>query len=185
MDSKTWGTPQTLKDYVVVGGNDEIPSGQKAYVFNRDDKDHSVIGIPTWEDFLAGDMSFVKDQIESNIPNTKVLWLKVSWTKAERKHMYPEYWVYGFEAHAIVENTGGAALTGFEIAAIIIGIAFLVGVVSLCLTGGWLVWRIIESIPEPFIPIVGIILLILVGIALLALFGVGFGFSKKGVSIGK
>lgn len=187
MPSKTWGKPQLIQEYIVVGEHEEIETGQKAYVFNRDDKDHSVIGVPTWEAFLNGDISFVKDQIEANIPHTKVVWLRISWTKAERKHHYPEYWVYGFEVHAIVENTGGASLTGFEIIGILIGIAFLVGVVYLCLTGGWLTWKIMKAVEDVFgsggVAVIGMVIFIIIIFSLLLLLGVKF--SGKGFKAGR
>jgi len=189
MPSKTWGTSQVIKDYVIVGDNDEIPTGQKAFVFNQSQNEKDKINVDVWTNFMAGNLTEIKTKIEMDIPNSKVIYLRLSWIKA----IYVEipltsikyYAVYGFKIEAIVENTGGAGLTGLEIVAIILAVTFLAVVVASIALGIWVTWRVIESLPEALVAPVGIFILILIGIFLLALFGVGFKASKKGVSMKK
>jgi len=185
MPSKTWGTPQLIKEYLIVGENDEIPSGASAYIFNRSSADHDVLGVPTWEAFLQGDLTDLKNRIETDIPNTEVLWIKISWDRADRKHEYPEYWVYGFYVEALVKNKGGAALTGLEIALIIMAIAFLAAVIAAISLGSWITWEVMEATPDIAKPAVGIVLLIGIALFLLILFGAKLGIGKKGVTLGK
>jgi len=183
MPSKTWGTPQLIEEYIVVGEDKEIPSGHKAYILNRDSREHSVLGIPTWETFLQGDLTQLKERIEQDIPNTKVLWIQISWSNAVLQQKYPEYWVYGFTIEAIVENLGGAALTGFEIALIIIAFAFLAVVIASIALGAWIVWEIMGSVPDVVKPFVGVGLLVLLLLFLLLMFGGQIGVSKKKVTV--
>lgn len=178
--SKSWGTPQKIGEYALVTGTSEIPPGKTAYVFQKQHLEKVWIWPVDWYNFLSGDLSELKEKIERDIPGTKVLWLKASWDEAVGVG-YPcppvcpigsqDHWdVYGFYVEALVQNVGGAALTGFEIAAIIVAIAFLTVVVVLCLTGAWVVWEIIEVIPDPLKPV----LVPIVGVVILA--GIGFLF---------
>lgn len=183
MPSKTWGTPQQINQYVVVGETEEIPAGECALVFNQDTRDHSVLGIPTWETFLAGDLTELKNRIETDIPNSEVLWMQLSWTSAVKQQRYPEYWVYGFRIEAIVRNKGTASLTGLEIVTIMIAFAFVAAVIASIVLGSWLVWRIMETVPKELVPVVGTFLLILIGVFVLLLFGITF--SGKGYRVGK
>lgn len=187
MPSKSWGTPQLIQNYVVVGENDEIPAGQKAYVFQQSSKEYDKIWWEKWETFMQGDISLLKDEIENAIPYSKVLWLSCSWVKVIDKNEYPYinyYKVYGFKVEALVENTGEASLTGLEIALIIVAFGFLFAVVALTLTGAWVVWQVMSSIPDLAKPFVGIGILILILLFLLVLFGRPLAVSRKGAKIG-
>lgn len=187
MPSKTWGTEQLIKEYIVVGENDEIPSGQKAYVFNKQ-VGESEVDPDTWDAFTDGDLTELKNAIERDIPNSKVIWIKISWDHAIYEGMPSTgfwYRVGGFYVEAIVENLGGAGLTGWEIAAIIVAIAFLAAVLIPLALGAWIVWQIITSIPDIAKPFVGIALLIGIALFILILFGARLGLSKKGMTLGR
>lgn len=172
MPSKTWGIPQLIKSYIVVNEQAEIPAGHKAYIFGKDPKPYTYISKVDWEQFIAGNLTQLKQRIESDIPNTKVVWLRISWDKAFTPYPpYDEYEVRGFYVEAIVENTGSASLTGAEICLIIMALSWLAVIVTLCLTGGWVTWKVIESTPSQYIPLVGIIILVLIGLGVLILFG--------------
>jgi len=188
MPSKTWGTAQAIQESIVVDGNKEIPLGHKAYVFN---KTTSTIGElivkEDWEAFLRGDLYAIKEALEAQIPGTKVIWIKISWDKAEYKGAGAPglyfYAVWGFYVEAIVENSEGAGLTGLEIVYIILAIAFLAVVIAAIALGAWIVWEIMTSVPDVVKPFVGVGLLILILLFLLVLFGGQIGVSKKKVTV--
>jgi len=188
MPSKTWGTSQVIKDYLVVSDQDEIPSGHKAYVFSQQQQSVQDVAKSDWEEFMNGNLSDLKNKIETEIPHTKVIWLNVSWTKA---HLYGGagggfwYAVEGFYIEAMVENTGEASLTGLEIVAIIMAIAFFAVVLNYIFLTDWIAWEVMESVPDIGKPFVGIILLIGIALFLLILFGAKVGVSKEGATIGK
>jgi len=187
MPSKTWGTPQIIKEYLVVGENDEIPSGHKAYVFNKQ-RGESEVDPDDWDAFREGNLTELKNAIEGDIPNSKVIWIKISWDYAIYEGMPSTgfwYRVGGFYVEAIVENIGGAALTGLEIAIIIMAIAFLAVVIAAISLGAWIIWQVMLAIPKPLKPFGGIILLIGIGLFVLILFGAKLGIGKKGVTLGK
>ena len=182
MPSKTWGKPQVIKDYVVVGEAEEILSGEKAYVFNKQAAEMVEIVKYEWEPLITGDLTNLKDKIETDVFNTKVLWLKVAWDSAvfqPKSGTTPaHYHVKGFYVEAIVENIGGASLTGAEIVLIIMAVSWLAVIVTLCLTGGWIAWRVIESTPQALVPVVGIGILAMIFFVIVLLFGVGFKWGK-------
>ena len=97
--------------------------------------------------------------------------------------MTPNYIVDGFEVEAIVESLSDESLTASMIIAIIIGIAFLIVVITICLLAAWIIMKIVESTPDILVPGVGIVILIGLAIVLLLLFGVGF--KGKGVKVGR
>lgn len=168
MPQKTWGTPQAIKEYRIVDENTAIPAGEKAYLYNRDIREHSVLGIPTWDAFMAGDLTEIKERIESEVPHSKVVWLRLMWDKAERKHPYPEYWVYGFRIEAIVENIAapGSLIvwTASMILAVFLGVAFLAAVLAAIVLTAWLVWEIISSVPKELKPLVALVILAVIAI---------------------
>lgn len=189
MPNKTWGTPQTIKQYIVVGDNDEIPSGHKAYVFNKQ-VGQSEVDPDTWDAFTDGDLTEIKNAIERDIPNTKVIWIKISWDYAIYEGMPSTgfwYRVGGFYIEAIVENISGAGMTGFEIAAIIIAVAILVAVLVPIALGAWTYWEVVESVKRVLgdVGMIGIGLLLLVGIAVFVLLVLGVGFKGKGIAVGR
>lgn len=189
MPNKTWGTPQIIKEYVVVGDNTEIPAGQKGYVFSQQQNAYELIYWGDWEKFIAGDLTTLKEKIEQDIQGTKVIWIKIAWTKANQtwdEVGYEGYYkVEGFYVEALVENTGSASLTGLEIIGIIIAVAFLAAVIAGIALVAWVTWQVMNSIPDIAKPFVGIGLLILIGLFLLILFGAKLGVSGKGVSLGR
>lgn len=190
MSSKTWGTPQVIKEYIIVNQNDEIPSGNNAYVFNKSTSPYGdFVPKANWEALVNGDLSTLKNKIESDIPNTQVIWIKVSWDKAVGPAVPPggvtSYLVSGFYVEAIVKNKGGAALTGLEIVMIIGAVAFLAAVVAAIALGAWIIWQVMSLIPDVLKPVVGIGLLIGIALFLLILFGARLGVSKKGMTLGR
>lgn len=195
--SKTWGTPMIATQYIVIGGNTEIPAGQYAYVFNKQTSEAVYVDASEWQNLVSGDMSSLKNQIESQIPGSQVVWLKISWDDAQAQFFYPgNYWEYivkGFYVEALVKNNQ-AGLTGLEIVAIIMVIAFLVAVVTLCITGAWVVWEVMSAAAKlgpAFTVAIGLIILIMILVALVVIFAIAFGGGlsakgkKRSVSIGK
>jgi hypothetical protein len=183
MPSKSWGTSQTITSHIVVDGSAEIPAGGKVYVANQAIHEYDSIPAYQWGQFLSGDMSFVKAQIEQQIPGTTVIWLSCAWDKAihQQGFGFDYYQVYGFKIEALCQNSGPAHLTGLEIVAIILAIAFISVVVALIVIGSWLVWRV-EAAAEQLGPVVTIAvgLAILGGIGVLLYFLMGGGVEYKG-----
>jgi hypothetical protein len=192
MPSKSWGTPLTITDHIVIGENEEIPSGKKVFVANQAIHEEDQVPAPQWEQFLTGDMQFVKNQIEQQIPGAKVIWLNCAWdsTVHEQGMFYNYYRVRGFRVEAICENTGTASLTGLEIISIIVAVAFIAVVVAVVAMGAWLVWRI-EAAAEQIGPVatigVGIGVLVLLLLFLFLMFGgkAEYRGKKRRVRLGK
>lgn len=117
---------------------------------------------------MAGDLTEIINKIESDIPGSKVVWLRLMWDKAERKHVYPEYWVYGFRIEAIVENVSapGSLIvwTAGMILVVFFGVAFLAAVLAAIVLAAWLIWEVISSVPKEFRWIVALAILAVIGI---------------------
>lgn len=175
MPAKTWGTPQSIREYRIVDENTAIPPGEKAYLYNRDTREHSVLGVPQWEAFMAGDLTEIINKIESDVSGSKVVWLRLMWDKAELKHEYPEYWVYGFRIEAIVENIAEAGSlivwTASMILAVFFGVAFLAAVLAAIVLAAWLIWEVLSSVPQEFRWLVALALLGIVGVPTAIIFG--------------
>jgi len=194
MPSKSWGTPLTVQQYLVIGEDEEIPQGEYAYVFNQQ-VGSANIWDTDWEAMMNGDLSSIKNKIETEIAGTRVQWIQVLWSKAVyvKGVGYPPprpyYVVEGFKIEAIVKNEAGASLTGAEIVLIIMALAFMAVVIGALVMVGWVVWRVMEAAEAIGGPagtiIVGIGVLILLCLFLLILFGATLGIGKKGVTIGK
>jgi hypothetical protein len=191
---KTWGTSTTITQYIVVGGSTEIPKGDDAYVFQKQSANEVDIDDYTWQQMISGNMADLRNQIETKIPGTQVIWLRVHWDndiyEAPPVNMHR---IYGFYCEALVKNIN-AGQTGLEIVAIILAVAFLAVVITLCLTGAWVVWQVLSAAASlgPVATIgVGLIVLMLVLITLVIIFAIVFGGGvkakgkKKSVSIGK
>ena len=195
MPSVSWGTPYTLAEYKLVGENDEIPLGSMLYVQNSTTRDYDDVTKIDWDTFISGDLTELKNRIENDIQGTTVRYIKVSWVSNEVVAPIPTVRVMrvvGFKVEALVENTHGAGLTGLEIVAIIMAIAFLAAVVGFIALGAWLVYEVMKAagglgpIVGPAATIgVGMIIFIVIIFAVLILFGAKAKGSKKGVSFGK
>jgi hypothetical protein len=187
--SKTWGTPQLIKEYIVIDDNTEIPKGNKAYVFNTQQSAFALVSKNNWETMMSGDLSLIKDKIERDLPGSKVIWIQISWTDAQLKEGIAQwdYLVKGFRVEAIVENVN-AGMTGFEIIAIIIAIAILAVVLSCVALGVWITWNLINTIaalPPAFAIPLEILLLFSIGAFLIIIVLAIFAPSILKALIGK
>ncbi len=192
--TKSWGTPLQIKEYIVVGNNDEIPQGQKAFVFRQQTSDASVVSEAKWLALINVNMAEVRNLIESRIPGSRVIYVAVSWTSAVRQRQYPtpnqyEYIVKGFRVEAIVENVS-AGFTGLEWAGLIMLIAGIAAVIVLLGLFVWVTWRIMVAAEKlgPAATIgTGLLILGGLGLLLLILFGgkIEYKGKKRRVRIGK
>jgi len=195
MPSKTWGTPHVLADITQVNAEDEIPVGQYAYLTAEQTgfvpgTDYSEIPVDDWNAMMAGDFSEIAAKIQKDIPGTLVKYIRIHWTSAEGPvvspgHLYKVYRIRGFSIEVLVKNTGGA-LTGLEIIAIIIAVAFIVAVLALVIVGAWTVYKVVtaaEKLGPAVVVVVGLIVLVIVIVALLLLLGVGFQVKGKKVGL--
>jgi hypothetical protein len=165
MPSKTWGTPLTVKQYVVVGENEEIPSGEYAYVKNEQ-VGEGHISAWDWVALVNSDLSVLRNQIENSIPHCKVQWISISWDSAVTIMPYLIYHVKGLKIEAIVKNEG-ASLTGAEIVLIILAVAIFIAIFGAIVMAGWVTWRIMLATEQ-----IGPWATILVGGAVLAGIGI-------------
>jgi hypothetical protein len=175
--SKVWGTPQFLQENILVNNDDEISKGKAAWVFSFQRDLVTLVRGVDWEAMLSGDMTFIKNEIESKISGVTVRWIQVRWDNAERIVILPynevAYNVEGFYVEAIVENIN-AELTGIEIVAIILAIAFLAVVIGAIVLAVWITHELVlalSQIPPIFQIPIYVILLVLFGVFLLILFG--------------
>ena len=173
MPSKQWGTPLTVKQYMVVGENEEIPSGEYAYVKNEQVGEGHISAVD-WVNLINLDLSVVRNQIEQSIPHSKVQWISISWDSAVTVMPYLIYHVRGLKIEAIVKNEGGASLTGAEIFLIIIGIAIVIAVLGAIVMSGWVIWRVMAA-AEALGPVatigVGVGILVILLLFLFLIFG--------------
>jgi hypothetical protein len=192
MGKITWGTPLNISQCAMVDQNEEIKKGEWGYVFNEQ-AGSQLIPPERWQQLISGNLETLRQQIEAQIPNSKVQWLSISWDKADyiQTRIDPLQFmerVQGFKVEAIVKNLGGASLTGLEIVAVILAIAFIAGVVGLLIMAGWVIWRIMSA-AEQLGPIavigVGLVVVVIIVIVLLLLFGVKFEKKDKKIRIGK
>jgi len=197
MPTKSWGTPLKINEYILVGNSDEIPKGQKAYVFGYNSQTVSNIDEARWNKVLNGNLSEMQAKIESQIKGSRVVYCAVSWEKAVQRRIGSvqqgtERYVYdvtGFKVEAIVENVS-ASLTGLEIVAIIMAVSFLIAVVAILFVTGWVTWRVISATEQigPAATVgAGLALIVLLIVALLLLFGVKGEYKgkKRRFKIGK
>ena len=206
MGNRSWGTPLSITEHILVGENDEIPSGKQAYVFNQSIHSHpNDVTDPwvwdeydndVWSTFMNGDMGIIKSMIESRIPGAQLKWVSVSWSRT-RQVQYFSPWgipytrtrVYDLKFEAVVENQSGG-VTGLEIVAIITAVAFLVGVILIAATVSWTTWQVMTAAQQlgPAVTIgVGLAIIVLMVILLMTMFGgkAEYKGKKRGFSIGK
>lgn len=180
MPSTSWGTPLKINEYIEVGSTEEIPKGQKAYVFAFQQGTQPVDEMP-WGRLVNGNMKDIKDEIEKKIPGSKVLYVGASWDTATRQRIGSPsqgtdryiYNVSGFKIEAIVENVN-AGLTGLEIAGLITLIAFVAVVLGYFALSAWTTWRVVTAAEMlgPAVTIgVGIFLVVLFLIFIFLMFG--------------
>jgi hypothetical protein len=192
MPNKTWGNKPAIIEKEIVDQTTEIPIGDYAYVFNQQQEFSQVISEDVWNQFLNGNMQDIKDKIETEIPNVQVTWINLYWDEAIRV-LYPDgtpmpyFTIKGLRIEAIVKNLG-ASLTGLEIVAIIVAIAFVAVIITYVALQAWVVWRVISA-TEQIGPIatvgVGLIIFVVIGVFLLLLFGVKFETGKGKVKVGR
>jgi len=192
MPNKTWGNKPAIIEKEIVEETTEIPKGNYAYVFNQQQEFSQVISEDVWNQFLNGNMQDIKDKIELEIPNVQVTWINLYWDEAIRV-LYPDgtpmpyFTIKGLRIEAIVKNLG-ASLTGLEIVAIIVAIAFVAVIITYVALQAWVVWRVISA-TEQIGPIatvgVGLIIFVVIGVFLLLLFGVKFETGKGKVKVGR
>jgi hypothetical protein len=165
MPSKSWGTPLTVKKYMVVGENEEIPSGQYAYVKNEQ-VGEGHISAWDWVALVNSDLSVLRNQIEQSIPHSKVQWISISWDSAVTIMPYLIYHVKGLKIEAIIKNEGGS-LTGAEIVLIILAVAVFIAIFGAIVMAGWVIWQIMSASAQ-----LGPGVTIVVGLGILAGIGV-------------
>ena len=174
MPLKSWGDRYSIGNNQLVSGSTEIPPQNYAYVFNKQTSNESYVPKADWESMVNGDMGYIRDRIEQGIPGVEVKWVMIAWDKAEVRPMeqYPHnpyvYCVSGFQTEALVYNKGTAALTGLEIVAIILAVAFSVAVLTVLALGAWIVLQVMDAAKQ-----LGPAVTIAIGLAVLA--GLGFG----------
>jgi hypothetical protein len=151
---------------MVIGDNEEIPSGEYAYVKNEQ-VGEGHISAWDWVNLINSDLSVLRNQIEQSIPHSKVQWISISWDSAVTLMPYLIYHVKGLKIEAIVKNEGSASLTGAEIVLIIIAIAFFIAIFGAIVMAGWVTWRIMSATEQ-----IGPWATILVGGAVLAGIGI-------------
>ena len=196
MPSKTWGTPLTIKEYIVVGNNDEIPKGQTAYVFGQQTRTASI-DEKAWLQMLNGDLSTVENELEKQIQGSKARYIAISWTKADRYmeqggpygEPHYRYTVEGFRVEAIIENVSGG-LTGLEIIALIMMIATIAVIIGFMVGFFWVTWQVVSAAKElgPAVTIgVGLVILLLIVFLLFVAFGgkAKVKGKKRGLEIGR
>jgi hypothetical protein len=158
MPNKSFGSFLDVKAKQLVENSTEIPKGQWAYVVNASTAEYDVIWDRDWEAFLAGDMSRFKTEIEKSLAGTSVQWVNFVWDHTEKSTPFFDIWemrwkfayhVYGFRCEAIVKNVSGA-LTGLEIATIIIAVVIGVAILSLVALGVWITFQIISALEKAF-----------------------------------
>jgi hypothetical protein len=177
---KSWGDRYSIGNNQLVSGSTEIPAQNYAYVFNKQTTTESYVPIPDWESMVNGDMSFIRDRIEQGIPGAQVMWVMIAWDKAEVRPLtqYPHnntvYCVQGFQTEALVYNKGSASLTGLEIVAIIMAIAFLAAVLTVLALGAWIILQVMDAAKQigPWATIgLGLVILGGLGLGLFLMFG--------------
>jgi len=170
---RVWGTEMVVNQYIVIGESDEIPSGNWAYVFQKQGPEAKTVPKNEWEAMLSGDLSQIANQLKSQIPGCEPVWIKVSWEWVAYSGQTQKYTVHGLMVEAMVKNVN-AGLTGAEIVLILIAAAVLVTIVSLCLTGSWVTWKVIDATQKisPWLTIiVGLIIVVGIGFLLFTTLG--------------
>jgi len=193
LPSKSWGTEYSLDNYEIVEETAEIPEGQMCYVVSSSVNEYDEVGWGEWQTLQSGNMYYVKQAIEAGVPNCTLRFIRVSWDRSQAVDVAPHITVmrvWGFKIEALVENTGGAGLTGLEIVVIIAAIAFLSTVVAFIAMGGYTVYKVVEATEKvnPLLTVVvGLIIFGVVVAALLLMLGVkGKAKGKRGaVQVGK
>ena len=108
----TWGGICVIQSYQIVANNHEIPQGHYGYVFSSQTPGDKDIPNMDWGRLVSGNLQSLRDQIEHDIPGSSVVWIHVSWQKAEYFELphnpdsvnYQFYHVSGFLVEAIVEK---------------------------------------------------------------------------------
>lgn len=186
MVEKVWGNaaevPYNAKRVQVDGGA-EIAKGNFAYVDLKPQNATYTIPVMDYWDVVNGDVSYIKNDIESKLSGAKAVWIRVSWTSSSLGGLGGNF--VNFHVEALVKNVD-AGLTGIEIVAIIFAVTFLIAIVTAAVLLLYATWEIFGAAAElpPAVTIgVGLVILVLVGVGVLLLFGVKFSGGKKGFKI--
>jgi len=205
---KVWGTPLQDMTMNIVSETTSIPSGNWSYVVRKQAVDEAQINIITWNAMTQGDMNRMRLDIESQVPNSQVTWIRISWTNA-RLVILPNgmniVYVSGFQIEAIVQNIGSSSTAyhgsgGYQLAhsvkptilwtpaliiATIAAIAWLATLIALIIWGTWMLWLVTNAIGQlpswlsPWV-MIGFGLLVLGGIGVLLYFFLGGKVDYKG-----
>jgi hypothetical protein len=179
--SRTWGTQMNIQSYLLVGNTDEIDYGHWAYVTQAQGPGEKAIPKDQWETMLAGDFSQLANQLKTQIPGCEPTWIECMWSSVRYDGQLQRYYVTGLTMIAMVKNIN-AGLTGLEIAVIIMAIAFLMAVLTICLTGSWVTTKVIaatEAIGPWMTILIGVIILIVIGFLAFTLIGGKINYSSK------
>lgn len=199
----TFGSVQYVTDKVQVTTDHNIDPGTAAWVFTSQVLGTKDVPEKDWYALIRGDLTSIRDAIEKDVANSKVVWVRIAWNKAEPyvvgggphgvEKIY--YHISGFQIEAIIKNTASPAVstswsdrirpainvkpvvvwTAALVIAIILGIAFLATVLTLLGVGTWLVFQIMGALGELKNNLGGFWgPLIYIVVGLGILFGVGF-----------
>jgi hypothetical protein len=188
MPSNTWGsfvTPYGYKQQAAAMDT-EIPKG--AYLKMVSEKKDVSMDLISFAQYTSGDMSSVKQAIETQLNGAKPEMIRTSYDSEEYTQIpligaggliigyQTQVTVKGFQLQVVAKNEN-AGMTGLEIAAIIASVAFLAVVIVILGIIIYAVYTIVKSVEES--PIgqlgVGIIILIVFVVVLLLVMGVGLG----------
>lgn len=178
---RTWGTEMTLKQWVDVTQTTEIPVGNWGYVSQKQAPGDKAVPKSDWERMISGDFSQIADQLRAQIPGCEPTWIEVSWDSVRYDGLTQQYSVTGLTVLAMVKNNG-AGMTGLEIIAILIIIAILAVVITLCLTGSWVVVKVMDATAAagPWMTIlIGLVILMGIGFLLYTLLGGKISYKGK------
>jgi hypothetical protein len=178
---KTWGNITVIQDYQLVANDHVIPDGHYGYVFSMQASGDKDIPNLEWGKLVSGNLQILVDQIQHDISDSEVVWIHVSWQKADYFEIphnpntasnYQFYHVSGFLVEAIVKS--GDPFTATMLIAIIISAAFLITMCVLLGLAVWITWEIINAIKDigKAIPGLGSALMIIIGLVILV--GIGF-----------
>lgn len=174
----------------------EIPKGSWLYLdsgllVNGATGDNAFyIGETQGDQILKGDLSITKNQIlaafKEQEPNStiEVTWLELSWSTFEYAYIGTTtgYRITDFRIKAVVKNVS-AGLAPIIIAAIIAALPLIIAVVALTVTIAWTAYVILGNPNNPFNPIMGLVVLVIIGALFLVVIGGGGTVKHKSTSI--
>lgn len=187
MVEKTWGSAQEVPwnaKRLQVANDAEIGKGNYAYVdFIPQNTDYTLPVLEYWN-VINGDLSYIKNDVETKLSGSKVVWIRLSWTSSSIGGLGGNF--YGFRAEILAKNVD-AGMTGLEIAVILFAVGFLIAIVTaaaLILKATWEIFSAIADIDNPVVTIgIGLIILVIAGLGLVILLGGSIKGNKKGFTL--